>query len=148
MEKSRENIDSVFPRSHASELDCSTSGVLAIYTGFMSTHPGVFAIYVIWDSIHSHHKMEHSPAYGPFVQAVIPFIAGEIEISHFEITDREQLKIALDMPVTQISHLPIHKDKVADFLKGYGDGITKYIAGHNYRGISLLYPYEDPYVLR
>ena len=112
----------------------------------MPTHPGFLAVFIIWESIHAHHKMQHSPAYGPFVQAALPFLAGDIDMRHFEITDVGQLKAALEMPVTQISQLSIQKGKAAEFLKAYDDAISRYIVGENYTGMWLGYPYEDPYV--
>jgi hypothetical protein len=111
----------------------------------MPTHPGTFAAFIIWDSIHSHHKLEHSEAYGPFVQGILPILAGDIEIVHFEISsDREVLKKTLEMPVTQMSQLSVKKGKVADFLKAYHAGFAKHIVGENYHGMWIKYPYENP----
>ena len=119
-------------------------GLLAIYNGFVTTHPGLFAAYIIWDTIHSHHKMEHSRAYGPFVLKVLPLLAGDIEISHFEITDPVQLKAALEMPVTVTTHIRVQKGRVADFLEAYEGGIAKYIVSDKIHGRFLGYSYEDP----
>jgi hypothetical protein len=112
----------------------------------MPTHPGFLAVFIIWESIQAHHKMQHSPAYGPFIQAALPVLAGDIDVRHFEITDVEQLKAALEMPVTQISQLSIQKGKAAEFLKAYDDALSKYIVGENYTGMWLGYEYEDPYL--
>lgn len=118
----------------------------ALYTGFVPTHPGLFAVFIIWDSIHSHHKLEHSPAYGPFVQGVLPILAGDIDIVHFEIdSDAVSLKKALSMPCTQMSHLSIKKGKAAEFLKAYYESFEKYVVGENYHGMWMRYPYEEPY---
>jgi len=124
--------------------DISTPGLLASYTGYMTTHPGILAAFIIWDSIHSHHKMEHSAAYGPFVAGIKPFLSGPIEILHFDITEPEQLKKALEAPVTQVSRLQVTPGQAAPFLEGYHTGLKKYIVGEKYKGITLLYPYEDP----
>src|SRR5579859_3946925 len=124
-----------------------TAGMMAIYRGYMTTHPGILAVLIIWDTIHSHHKLEHSPSYGPFVAGVKPFLAAPIQIQHFEITEPKQLKQAIESPVTQISHLHVTGGQVAPFLKGYHDGLEKYIKGEKYKGITLMYPYEDVYAL-
>ena len=110
----------------------------------MTTHPGLFAIYCIWDSINSHHSLQHSAAYGPFIQPIIPLLAGDISIAHLEITDRENLKEALESPVTQMSHLAIRKGKAAEFLKAYYQNFDKHIVGEKYKGMWLGYSYEDP----
>jgi hypothetical protein len=110
----------------------------------MPTHPGFFAVLIIWDSIHSHHKFNHSDAYGPFVVGIFPILAGDIEIIHFEITDRENLKKALESPVTQMSKLSIRKGQAAGFIRDYNAGFDKYIAGENYIGTWTSYPYEAP----
>lgn len=123
-----------------------TPGCKAIYTGYMPTHPGYFAVFIIWESIHSHHKMQHSPAYGPFVQGILPILAGDIEVMHFEITDPKELKKALEMPVTQISQLFVQKGKAAEFLKTYNTAIENVFVGEKYTGMWLGYPYENPYV--
>ena len=119
--------------------------MLAVYSGFISTHPGIFAVYNIWDTIHSHHQLQHSAAYGPFVQNVAHFLAGDIDILHFEIADPTQLKSALEMPVTQTTAFRVRKGKVAEFLKAIDDAIAEKILGEGYNGLCLAYPYEDPY---
>ena len=121
--------------------------MMAIYRGYMTTHPGILAVLIIWDTIHSHHKLEHSSSYGPFVAGVKPFLAGPIQIQHFEITEPKQLKEAIESPVTQISQLHVTGGQVAPFLEGYHDGLGKYIKGEKYKGITLMYPYEDVYAL-
>lgn len=113
----------------------------------MPTHPGIFAVFIIWESIHSHHKFCHDAAYGPFAQGIFPILAGDIEIVHFEITDSENLKKALNMPVTQISKISVKKGQVASFLKEYHDSFNKYVAGEAYTGMWTTYPYEAPYFL-
>jgi len=120
-------------------------GLKAIYTGLMPTHPGIFCVVMIWDSIHSHHKFQHSPSYKQFIVSVLPILAGDLEVIHFEITDRKALKKALESPVTQISHLYIKKGFVADFLKAYNAGFEKYVVGEKYNGMCINYPYEDAY---
>lgn len=80
--------------------------LLALQEGFVNTHPNLFACYMIWDTIESHHKMQHSPTYGPFGYSLAPMLAGDIPITHFNITDPQQLKKALEMPVTLTSHSP------------------------------------------
>lgn len=119
--------------------------MLALYTGYMTTHPGILSVFVIWDTIHSHHKMEHSVAYGTFVAGVKPFLSGPIEMMHFEIMEAKELKLALESPITQVSHLHVGKGQVAPFLEGYHAGLKKYIVGEKYKGITMMYPYEDPY---
>jgi hypothetical protein len=111
----------------------------------MPTHPGVLAVFIIWESIQSHHKMQHGPAYGPFVQSIFPVLAGDIEVRHLEITDPTQLKKALEMPVTQMSQLFVQKGKAADFLKTYHATVEKALVGQKYTGMWLGYPYEEPY---
>lgn len=117
----------------------------AIYTGLMPTNPGVFCIVIIWDSIHAHHKFQHSPAYKPFIVSALPIIGGDLDVVNFEITDRKALKKALESPVTQISHLYIKKGFVADFLKAYNASFEKYIVGERFNGMCINYPYEDAY---
>ena len=121
--------------------------MLAIYRGYITTHPGILAALIIWETIHAHHKLEHSHAYGPFVAGVKPFLASPIQILHFEITEPEQLKAALESPVTQISQLHVTGGQVAPFLEGYHSGLDRYIKGEKYKGITLMYPYEDVYAL-
>lgn len=113
----------------------------------MPTHPGIFLVVMIWDSIHSHHKFQHSPSYKPFIVSALPILAGDLDVIHFEITDRKALKKALESPVTQISHLHIKKGFVADFLKAYNASFEKYVAGENFNGMCINYPYEDAYGL-
>jgi hypothetical protein len=123
-------------------------GLQAIYTGFAPTHPGLFTVLIIWDTIHSHHKFEHSAAYGPFVQSIFPILAGNIDIVHFEITsDASTLKKTLEKPVTQMSHLFIKKGKVANFLTAFYESFEKHIVGEKYHGMWTSYPYEEPYIL-
>ena len=112
----------------------------------MPTHPGIFVLVIIWDAIQSHHKFEHSPAYGPFLQAAMPLIAGDIEIAHMDITDKDNLKKALESPVTQTSILGIKRGRVSSFLDAYDENFKKYIVGENYRGMWLTYAYEEPYL--
>jgi hypothetical protein len=119
-------------------------GLLAFYEGFVTTHPNLFVCYMIWDTIESHHKMQHSPAYGPFSHSLAPMLAGDISITHFQITDPQQLKMALEMPVTLTSHMKIAKDKVAGFLKEYPIAL-EHIEGE-LNGHVLMYAIEDAYV--
>jgi hypothetical protein len=126
--------------------DISTPGMLALYTGYMTTHPGILAVFIIWDTIHSHHKMEHSAAYGPYIAGIKPFLSGPIEVMHLEITEPKQLKLALESPITQISHLHVTAGQVAPFLEGYHGALKKYIVGEKYTGITMMYSYEDPYL--
>lgn len=114
----------------------------------MLTEPGIFVLVVIWDSIHSHHKFEHTPLYGPFLESGMPYIAGELEIAHMDITDAAAVKKALESPITQTSILGIKKGRVADFLKTYDENFRKYIVGEKYCGMWLGYAYEDPYLVR
>jgi hypothetical protein len=111
----------------------------------MPTHSGHFCVIIVWDSIHSHHKFQHSPAYKSFMTAAAPFLAGDIQLAHFEITDKKSLKKALESPCTQISHLFIKKGLAADFIQAYNSSFEKYVAGEKYNGMWLAYPYEDPY---
>jgi hypothetical protein len=111
----------------------------------MPTNPGIFCIMIVWDSINAHHKFQHSPAYKPFIVSALPILAGDLEVIHFEITDRKTLKKALESPVTQISHLYIKKGFVADFLKAYHASFEKYVVGEKYNGMWISYPYEDAY---
>ena len=53
---------------------------------------------MIWDSINSHHKFQHSPSYKPFIASAAPILAGDLDVVHFEITDRKTLKKALESP--------------------------------------------------
>ena len=119
-------------------------GVKAIYTGLVPTHSGQFCVIIIWDSIHSHHKFQHSPSYKSFMAATAPVIAGDLEIAHFEITDKKSLKKALDSPCTQISHLYVKKGLAADFIKSYNSGFENYVSWEKFSGMWLAYPYEDP----
>lgn len=113
----------------------------------MPTHPGLFCVVIIWDSIHAHHKFQHSPSYKSFLAAAATILAGDLQFAHFEITDKKSLKKALESPCTQISHLYIKKGFVADFLKAYNAGIEKALAGEKYNGTWISYPYEDAYRL-
>ena len=113
----------------------------------MPTHPGLLCVIIIWDNIHSHHKFQHSPAYKPFMAAAAPILAGDLEIAHFEITDKKALKKALESPCTQISNLHIKKGMAADFLKAYNASFQKYIVGEKFNGMWISYSYENPYVL-
>ena len=99
---------------------------------------------MIWDKIESHHKMQHSPAYGPFRRSMMPILSGDIEIAHMEINDCRQLKKALEMPVTQISHVKIEKDKVAEALELHNKALKN--IEEELHCMSMMYSYEDPYV--
>ena len=99
----------------------------------------------MWDTIHSHHKWEHSHGYGPFVQSVLPLLAGDIEIVHLEITDPVKLKTAMERPVLGTTVVRIQKGKVANFLGSYKAAIEKHASNDNYKGLWIGYPYEDPY---
>ena len=115
----------------------------------MPTHQGLFAVAMIWESIHAHHKFAHSPAYGPFIAAALPILAGPLDIKHFEIlSDRDGLKRALEAPITGMSVLPVKKGKAADFLSFYNDKYAKYVVGDAYNGMWFHYPYEQPYSIR
>jgi quinol monooxygenase YgiN len=138
-------------KNHDQRVTCASvnsnsraKGVKAIYTGMVPTHPGLFCVIIIWDNIHSHHKFQHSPEYKSFMVAAAPIIAGDLEIAHFEITDKKALKKALESPCTQISHLFIKKGFAADFLKAYHASFEKYIVGEKFTGMCLSYSYEDP----
>ena len=120
----------------------------AIYTGSVPTHPGWFAIVVVWESIHAHHKFQHSSAYATFLAAAVTIVAGPIDVKHFEISeDREGLKRALEAPITGMSVLPVKKGKAAEFLSFYNDTYAKYVVGDTYNGMWFHYPYEDPYFI-
>lgn len=113
----------------------------------MPTHPNTFAVVIVWDSIHSHHKFEHSAAYGPFLASALPILAGDINIQHFEISGgSEVLKKALESPITGMSVLPVKKGKAADFLGFYNETYAKYVLGERFKGMWFHYPYEDPYI--
>jgi hypothetical protein len=75
----------------------------------------------------------------------MPALDGDLEVRHFEITDAEQLKRALEMPVTQTSCVKIPKDKVAEFIEAYYGG-QKFIA-EELNCHCMMHAYEDPYVL-
>ena len=116
--------------------------------GFCTTHPAILGAVLVWDSIHDHHKFQHSQAHAPFVHSLLTFLGGEIEARHMElIPDKAQLKEALESPVTQVSHLSIRKDKGADFVKNYEEAFNKHIIGEKYRGMWTQFSYEDPYFL-
>jgi hypothetical protein len=118
----------------------------AIYAGFVPTHPGLFAVAIIWESIHAHHKFQHSHSYGPYIAAVLPIIDGPLDINHFEISsDSEGLKRALESPITGMSVLPVKKGKAADFLEFYTEKYAKFVVGGSYKGMWFHYPYEQPY---
>jgi hypothetical protein len=137
-------------RVHSSSNTLTQSrakGVKAIYTGLMPTHPGHFCAIIVWDTIHSHHKFQHSPAYNSFMTIAASLIAGDIQIAHLEITDKKSLKKALESPCTQISHLFIKKGSAADFIKAYNSSFEKYIVGEKFNGLWLVHSYEDPYIL-
>jgi hypothetical protein len=141
MEGSREDHQTV---SLAKPSSCRTPGLLAMYSGFVTTHPGLFAAYLIWDSIHSHHKLQHSPTYGPFAMSVYPLLAGDIEVVHLEITDPVQLKTAMERPVLGSTVVKIQKGKVAPFLGAYKAVIEKHSAQPKHTGLWIGYTYEDP----
>jgi len=115
-----------------------------MYSGFVTTHPGLFAAYLIWDEIQSHHKMQHGPAYGPFVMSVLPLLAGPIEVTHLDITDIAQLKTAMESPVLGTTVTRIQKGKVAPFLEAYKQAIAKQSVGPKHKAIWVGYSYEDP----
>jgi hypothetical protein len=106
----------------------------------MPTHSGHFCVIIVWDSIHSHHKFQHSPAYNSFMATAAPLIAGDIQIAHLEITDKKSLKKALESPWTQISHLFIKKGLASD-----NSSFEKYVVREKVNGMWPRHPYEDLY---
>src|SRR5208282_4559160 len=111
-------------------LTCRQAELHAIYVGFVPTHPRLFAVVAIWESIHSYHKFGHSPAYGLFMAAALPVLDGPLDIKHFDIfLDSKTLKTALESPITGMSILPVKKGKVADFFGFYNEKYWKYVAG-------------------
>jgi hypothetical protein len=118
--------------------------------GFSTTHPGILGAVLVWDSIHDHHKFQHSHAHAPFVHSLLTFLAGDITARHMELdpADKPALKQILSAPITHVSHLSIRKDKGADFIRDYDEAFKKYVIGEKYRGMWTQYSYEDPYFLR
>jgi hypothetical protein len=119
----------------------------SLYYGFSTTHPHVFAFYNIWDSLDSHHELQHSPEYIPIVQAATPLLAGRIRFVHIEIlTDAGQLKTGLESPTTQTAIIPLALDKVASYLKWWSAKAPKHLTtvAAKMRSLWAGYPYEDP----
>ena len=113
----------------------------------MLTHPKLFAVYNIWDSILSFHRFLHSPEYAsPFLENIFPILDGAVQISTTEIKDMDTLKITIDSPVHQLSSLHIAMDKAATYLKWWNENREKHLGGEKMKAIWTAYSYEDPYV--
>src|ERR1700737_1920016 len=112
--------------------------------GFITTHPNLFVVCVIWDSIQSHHKMLHSPEFGSALHALMPICDEAPEFKNFKITDAKELKKVLEMPVTQMSCASIKKDQAAAFIKEYNNAWNKYVKQYC-NCHTIMYSYEDPY---
>jgi len=112
----------------------------------VSTHANTFTTYLVWDTIQSHHKLQHSEAYEPFVHSLFPLLAGELDIAHVDIgcCGGKQLKLALESPVTQTSVLYIKKDSYAKYLKTFKEVSAKYLEGKKNKGYYKGYSYEEP----
>ena len=109
-----------------------------------STHPNLYACCIIWDSFESHHKLQHSPTYGPFYQALEPLLEEPVQIKHFKITDHEELKKGLEKPMTLIVEASIKKDQVAKFLETENDVRDSYLKEER-NTLRMMSCLEDPY---
>ena len=128
-------------------LTASNPAFRASYYGFSTTHDNLFAAYSIWDSIHSHHDVQHSPEYGQFVKKVRPIIGGKLQIAHLEIfSEASVLKTAIESPSTQTAVLHIAMDQGAAFLKWWKENAPKHLNSWSdtMRALWPSYTYEDP----
>lgn len=110
----------------------------------MTTHPALLGTYVIWDSLASHHNFQHSEVYAKLGATAAPILTGDLDVKHFEITDAENLKKALESNFTQTSVLQVKKGTAHKFLKDYYAAFDKYIAGEKYHGWWTAHSVENP----
>jgi|SRR5579862_4195847 len=129
-----------------SKTNSRAPGLQASYYGPVLTHPNLFAVYNIWESIHSHHKFQHSPEYGPFLFLVFPMLDGPIKFAHLDVENMKELRTTLESPVHQTSSLNVAMDKAGAYLKWWDEDSQKYLGGEKMNAIWLGYSYEDPYV--
>jgi len=121
-----------------------------MYHGISTTHPDVIGVYAIWDSIDAHHQFMHSPDYGELLTLVAAGVAGPLIRTHLEIPDKisQDLKTALESPITMNSILPIARHKAAEYLKWRVETLPQYGKQFPVKINALFthYSYEEPYV--
>jgi hypothetical protein len=126
-------------------------GLIAQYYGFCKTHPNILGVFTIWDSIHSSHKFLHRPEYPGFLKAVFPLRGpeGPETRTSFEIfSDAQELKKAVESPVTQAAVFYTSRIKVGEYIKWWREEGAKHVENFTSQGtLKALwggYPYEDP----
>ena len=92
----------------------------------------------------------HSPDYGGLLDLIALGTAGPPIRRHFEIPDKisQNLKIALESPITMNSIVPIASDKGAEYLKWRSETLPQH--GNQFpvkiNALFTRYSYEEPYV--
>jgi hypothetical protein len=77
---------------------------------------------------------------------LVPMLDGDLTVSNIEIPNREQLEMALEMPVTSIDMFNIRPDKWARYIEIVENFSSKFPNSEEmHMGFCMGHSYEEPY---